>query len=58
MKAFGHVFALYGWVSVPRFEPLLADLILLAQKLERIGFTYYNDKGIRPKIPGNLSVAY
>lgn len=31
-----------GWAWGSRWEPLLADFILLGQKLEQLGFTYYN----------------
>lgn len=29
-----------GWASVPRWEPLLRDVIILANKLEKLGFRY------------------
>jgi hypothetical protein len=33
-----------GWGWVPRWEPLFADFVLLAEKLEKLGFTYHNGK--------------
>jgi len=32
----------FGWVQVSRWEPLLSDFIRVGQKLEELGFRYYN----------------
>jgi hypothetical protein len=32
----------YGWVQVSRWEPLLSGFIMAGQKLEEVGFRYYN----------------
>ena len=34
----------YGWVWPPRWEPLLKDFILLATKLDNLGFRYSKGK--------------
>jgi len=40
-----------GWAYVPQWEPLLADFILLANRLEQLGFTYLKGKVIIISIP-------
>jgi len=33
-----------GWVKVSRWEPLLLDLFVVADKLEKLGFRYFRGK--------------
>ena len=39
-------YVIIGWGLAPCLEPLLADFILIAQKLEKLGFCFVNSKVI------------
>ena len=33
-----------GWTWLPRYEPLLSDFFIVADKLEKLGFRYFQGR--------------